>query len=137
MMMLPLYAQTIADARQRGERPDSVVFVSFGNLGVRAALSGNWCVVVMPQVSVGKLDFSWCIALDIEVAAQHVKANPRCVAVCEAILANAPRNLVVWETATGCRWWLKDELGPWPKPFLLGELDRSLMPKEPTYALCA
>ena len=86
--MLPLYADVIADARQRGERPDSVVFISLGKLGVRAVYPGNWRVVVTPRAPIGKLDFSWCIGLDIEVVAERVYKNPRCIAVCEAILAN-------------------------------------------------
>ena len=135
--MLPLYADTIVDARQRGLRPDGVVFISIGKIGVRAAHPNNFCVIVTPWVPISRLDFSWCIALVIEIAAERVKGNSRCIALCEAVITMSARNVVVWDVSSGERWWLMDELGPWPKPFRLSEPDRSLVPKEGVNAACA
>jgi hypothetical protein len=126
--MLPLFAKPIAEARERGERPDGVVFVAIDRtLATHQAHPENWRVVV-GSTPVPRLEWDWCIGLDIEVATL-ARSDERAIAVCEAIAAARPRNLVLWETRSGKRWWLVDPAGAWPTPYLLHESDRSLQPE--------
>lgn len=123
--MLARYARLIADARGRNQRPDGVVFVAIGPLPVHEVQPDNWRVVVEPRDDVRRLEWAWCVGLDIELATK-LASDERALAVCQAIADQSPRNLVLWETSTGKRWWIVDECGPWPRPYLLHEPDKSL-----------
>jgi hypothetical protein len=123
-MLLPIHADEIACARRNGQRPELVVFIDVGAPpGLRAAYPLNFVTVCGQRIALARFDFSWTIGLDVEIVADRVTGNERAIQAIEHVNAAAPRNLVVWETRTGRRWWIRDALGPWATPSRI-EADR-------------
>ena len=96
--MIADFAKPIADARGAGKRPDAMVIVSDGDMGLHRRFPANPVVRVRQEQRPGALDWRWVAGLNVEIATEDDGA--RLFALVDAIDAARPAYLRVWRPST-------------------------------------